>query len=717
MANNFSTLIENKSLDIFQLVRINPTRLLQSSNFVSLGSNLYEIEFPYIPSNLTVSKTDYTQVTTTPTSEEFSYNETNQKITVYLASAPSNFVITVDYYIFLTTKDSVTFNEEPEDSNSSLRFWNPRLNKKIGVTYDLKEVVNGILSVNSTNIEINNIDGWFNQYTTKYDSFNKKPVQIWDAIDNLENIQKAFKGRTGNISVDEESVSIDLEDEFTKLNTQATMGDNSEEVTFQIDTYPNLQPNAEGRAIKYIFGKSSVFSTKAWNFDSSTPLPFSALNTENMEKATCIDYVEYDPSNPSGSREWVCCRIGSEGTQDFSDTVSVSNIVLQQIDSYDALYRFTVSNASLYQIGDNFEVTQGGNTIHLFVQNTDQANNYIYLTNELNTATGLNLTAGQPDVNIVSNDMPSIVIRYKDDIDTGVYPREFSAYYDTSGTDQGYTATTTTTSGGNKLIKITFGDLYEGIFGIPAITPDQCDIFYRVKPKHSEQTHGKAIKKMIEKAGIDLDTTSINQVDTDLSANVKFSIPNVDETEFGSYLSYCQDILKSTLGYFTLNKSFEIEYNLFETPSTTDIVDENKILKESYSYDIEYDNLTTGLIAYNPHFLSDGYAYENPYSSNFQSSEEAEQLHGIVNVDRFKSPLELTSTLRLADIFAIKSQRYLTIKIKTKFSELQKIIGDDLQIEYDGKLPGNVDNIDAKIVSISQNSKDLSIILTDLYDL
>jgi hypothetical protein len=122
---------------------------------------------------------------------------------------------------------------------------------------------------------------------------------------------------------------------------------------------------------------------------------------------------------------------------------------------------------------------------------------------------------------------------------------------------------------------------------MPDLNPQIMLVAYKVKPLHSDQLHGSILKKILESAGLTVNSSSITAMNTLFSVNGAFSIPYFDEDDYNPYYKYIEDLLQSTLGYIFLNNSFEIEYELFSTPSSTSEITETDINLNSYNINIK----------------------------------------------------------------------------------------------------------------------------------
>ena len=99
MANNFDSLKDNQQSEKFYFIRIRPRRRL-NDGLTAIGGGLYSISFPFTLQNIEENGGLLTEVSGTPSSGEYSYNETTGVLTIF----PINILdeIVAHYYIFYT---------------------------------------------------------------------------------------------------------------------------------------------------------------------------------------------------------------------------------------------------------------------------------------------------------------------------------------------------------------------------------------------------------------------------------------------------------------------------------------------------------------------------------------------------------------------------------------------------------------------------------------
>lgn len=684
MTNNFNTIKENQSQSRFNLVRLTPRRYV-NDDLSSIGGGQYQMFFPYPVASVTRNNTLLTSVSSPTNSDEYNYNQSTKTLTIQ-ATVDADNIIIVNYYIFYTGEIVRTINENPENSSTVLRDWEPRLITSPQMSFNIENTTEGILSITASSLQVINVDGEFQQYLSFNDSFYKCPVKIWLCLDSTDNIQKVFDGVVTGINLGSKNVTISFKDPLTYLNDPCFMGDNENEVYYGLTSFPNLDINSDNIAIRYFVGNATRY--KLLTDTSISGLTDSKkLDQSSLYYAVNINYS--DTISITTNREWGIGRVSGDGFLDFSFTpFNIDN----SAGGYTRLDG-TNEQVSKFKIGDTFIINQGGTDYYARTVFVDTSNNYLYVNKIAAISTGAIINA---------NDCPSIMVTDEQGID----------YYCLYGRD--YTTSVVTTSGNNKYLSITFTNNFEANHsGLTNIEPSVNFIKFRIRPDVTNGKHGAVLNSILGHSGAVTNATSFNNADSNLPVNANFSIPFFDEEDYGTYLDYAQRILRSTFGYLSLNNNFEIEYHLFNTPNSTDEITTTEILDGSYTVEIGYEDMINGIIAYNPHYSSSEALKDNPSST--EVSLKAKYLHNINKTIQFVHVLEKIDT-RLVTILAFRAERKANYLFDTSLTNIDNILGDDLKLNRD-KLLGNISSQNVKILSLQKNTDSTKLITSDLYNI
>lgn len=682
MPNNFSTIKSNQASQKFFLVRLEPARYLNDLLSLDAGG-IYQATI----SGLKISKvqangSDLTKVTTVTNAGEWSYNESTGVFRVYSTPSSTNAIVAFFYLFYTGERFRVTY-QDPEDSSTTLRDWEPKLKRSPLISSSIDEVINGKLQISPSSLTVINDSSEFQDYLTGNDSFFNKQIKIWTCLDSVDNIKKAFEGRITGLSLSRTDVKVQFEDNLSVLALPALMGDNSSYNYFNLQDNTNLDPQKNGRPIPFFFGRVTRYQLLREGVTNLTDA--RKLDPESLYEAVCTNY-NASISN-ANNREWGLGRT-KDGFLDFGFTPSAIN----QADAN--FTRLDCSSAQVAKIfiGDTFIIANGGTDYYFRVYHVDRSSNYVYCTKGASVSTG--------DA-VATNKAPSVVIQQN----------ATTFHYCLYGRD--YTATESATSGGNKYLKITFTNNFEANHsGLVALDPTQHKVLFRVKPDQTNIKHGSVLKFLLEKAGLTVNASSVTTANTSLDVNANFSIPQFDETDFHEYFKYIELILSSALAYITLNNSFEIEYKLFSAPSSASEITDTDILEGTFETEINYKDIVSQIIAYNPHYSS---PEATSTSSDSESSLKAQHLHGVNKTVRFRHVLE-DITGRIVNIMKVRRERYATYNFDSKIINIDSILGDEFLLNKTGLLGGDSTK-SVKVMELQKGIERTQVIATDLYNL
>ena len=219
----------------------------------------------------------------------------------------------------------------------------------------------------------------------------------------------------------------------------------------------------------------------------------------------------------------------------------------------------------------------------------------------------------------------------------------------------------------------------------------------------------------MESSGLTAKDSSFTAADAALDANTLFTIPQFDELDYKPYLRYAELIIGSTLGIIKLNEDLEVEYDLLSAPSSIDIRDDNLVIRDSVSVDINYKDITTTLIGFNPHANDEDNIDASETASATATSNKSEFLNEVVNVDRFRHVLERIDN-RIDDHIDVRSARRAIYTFTTATEDIDTELGQDVHLENDAVL-GDSTTQDVKIIETVRSSKSTKLRADDLGEL
>ncbi len=668
----------------FLLVRLNPARYI----LPVLNGAVYEITLPFVVNKIERNGVELTQDVVTPSTNDFWYqDETTGLLQVKLAGAPNDTtnVLIAYHYLFYTGTVFRSISEDPENTSTTTREWQPRITNYPTILQSFDNIVAGFMTISDTAIELINEDGTFQENLTDEDTFYNKAVDIWLCINSASNIQKIFTGTVRSLALSQNKVQINVTDSFNKLKQPAFMGDTASEAYFRrdADSFPDLDPKHSEKPCPFILGASSRYQTEGISAAISGMTPYQlSLGTE----AFC---TSYDSSvSTTTNRTWGTCRI--------KGSLTVETFTTAQATTTSGAYRFIrFATITGVEVGDTFRWTNAGTPYYARV---------CHVGTFTHSAVNYNLVIESADPYLITDTLSSAR-------SFGVFiKRGTTTYYPLQVRD--YTLNEVTTSHGNTFTEIVFTSSLEANLSIsPDLNTSTDQVYYRAS-NDDVQAQDEALLDLVTLSGLTPNTASFTAANALLPVNVRFHIPNFDETTYKDYLEYVQDILKSTIGYLKINSDFEVEYHILEAPTSTEVRDNSLVLDSATSCAVEYQDIVTQIIAFNPHHDSVQALEASATPSVTRETTKARWLHGFENVDRFRHVLEDMST-KIDDHINLKSMRRAVYRFSTATEDIDTELGDDLELTNKIIL-GLSDAQDVKVITIEKSPGRINLEAQDL---
>jgi len=539
----------NKALKKDVLVRLEHGRYPPA--WISLGGNQYSVAYQFTPSRVEQSGSSIT----------YAWDGTTLIITTTTSPSPTNPVV-IYTHLYLTGGEAKYFDkDDPTGALTNPVEWEPKLLNKPTVTQNISNILEGVISISSSSLKLDNSTSWLDDYLFSYSSFFNKPATIWFGLD--DEYSQVFVARISSISSNQNTITISIKDAMKDLLKTCYMGDSlSESYTRKAD-YPNVSNLCDGQPIPLHFGAWSP--TKIRQDGNS-----SFITSPDWETMTQMN--NYDSSEETDPTKFIMGRFQSFTTA--RETVTPTSSTTVNIDG-STYTRFGLSTSHLIKTPPlgmyRFDLT---GFIWKSTSNIDYDNNYIYFSGSYTSTTSLRreessrvwLADGSGSYGASTGVVP------------GTNPPTASA-----GNDL-YTTTTSSTTNGSTLVKIT----------LASPSGSNNSRAYVAAASGSEITHANALKFILEESGITVNVASFTQADSDLTANVQFRIPSIDETDYGTILSYANKLTRSTFGIIFVNKDGEVEYKIIKSLGTPSIViSETDILDNSLSIKTEYQDIVT----------------------------------------------------------------------------------------------------------------------------
>lgn len=675
---SFATEKTKFSSERFLLVRFNPSRYI----LPVLNAGLYEITLPFTINKVQRNGILLTKDTTAPSLNDHWYqNESTGLLQIKLASAPNdtNNVLIVNRYLFFTGTTFRTISEDPEDSLTPIREWQPRIDAYPTIIESFDNIQAGVFTIQDTQITLINHDRYFQENLTDDDSFFNTSAEVWMCLNSVSNIKKIFTGQIKSLNFTTNIATINCVDSFGRLKESAFYNDSKDEVFYTQNGFPNMHPSGRDKPCPYIVGKFSRWGSTATSEPSAVGV-FSYNLSEDSGIAFCKNFSA--DITVSTNRDFTVCRQrGGLRAQSWGGVITYA------ANPTGTHFIAEVLGSTEINVGDTIKWNDGGPDYYGTINHVGAFN---YLGNPYNISFHTDTAGATFSTGSTITNLDCFALMIKDQAGAvNYYPC----------LERDYTMSIGTTSGGNALVEFSFVNNFEANISLATFNPNQMIVYFRTS-NNDPQKHGDYLKEICDLVDLPTNVSTFTAADTTLDVYVQTQIPNFDELDYQTYLKYVQDILASTLGYLKINSDFEVEYHLLEAPSSLDIRDNSLMLMDGTQLGVEYQDIATTLIAYNPHNSSVQATDTTPTPSETRSANKARWLNNIENTNRFRHSLE-TITDRIDAHIGLKSMRKAKYRFETASQDIDSELGNDIEMQNKIVL-GTSQTSDLKIVTIEK---------------
>lgn len=719
--------VAKRDTERFLLVRLAPARHMVSE-FSSAGSNNYTATVTEPVARVTLNGADMTEGTPGALANgEYSYDHATSALVVNTTLGPpddDDCIVVVYRQLFFTSKpEGITAYADPEDDETPLVVWKPKLLRSPNLSQSIANMVNGgVFTIQDSSVSIDNSDNAFQAYLGANDSFHDKAVDIWVALKSTaayeddtvlattDNIQRIYTGKVRKIGVDRRAVTLNFYDSFSRLTQPAYMGDSVDECFAFRRTggFPNLDPSKNGTPIPLVLGRQSKFNYLDANYALATNP--GGLFADSVNHGACIDFST--SAGTSANREWVLGRLPK--------SIKVLNLgsgySLASSGGSSLPFTLTATGAVGHnlEVGDLLQSRSGDpnptqSTFNIWVVTSTTSTGWVARTRESFVGSPPNPNGGSWHA-LVGIDAPLVFLfegnRLVAQLHSGANGGTGAA-----STTTDFTFTETTTAGGHQLIKIDLVDNFEAEYGI-TFHPSTHSIGYVMRQNDGDNLHGEVMQAIVEAAGLEVDQDSFDDANTGLAVNALFQIPYEDETEYGDYLRYAQDLCESALAVLSLTDDGKAKYDLLAAPGAGDVESDDRVIEGSMSIDVEYNDIYTSIETSNPHYASVDAMELADGPNQSRTNNVAIHLHEVKKNRIFKHLLEGIGT-RVDAILSVISNRFATYRFAFAKKYIDGNLNDDVTIT-DEWLLGAAASDNLKILGIDKSEREVSIVATDL---
>lgn len=704
---SFTTALELQASSRFVLVRMSPARY--ANDDLVLTGGVYQMTFAQPVRLVTRNGTTLTEVSVTPTVND-TWRWDNGILYVKLASAPNptTNIIIANYYLFYTSATDVMTYQTPDDSATAVRQWEPRVSRIPSFGASFGNILAGVFTFADGGMTIENGDGAFQPFLTANDSFNDKPIDVWMCIDDVANIRRVYQGKIKSIDLTPTDVSISFYDAFSTLGQTAMMGDTRFESFFLAtsSSKPNMDVSKSGAPCRYVAGWSNRSLVQSY-YGGRTIVNFvPEIDYRMFDGDDAVNVNFTSNAATSVNRSWGLGRIPGTLRMSSVGAIQAIGFMTAEIIFGYVLIRFASHN---YDVGDTFEWVQGGVTKRGLVTRADDFQ-YLGVTYNLCVYEPAS-SSGYPNFQVTSTvtSKKKIAIAIVGDL-LNDYRRPQQLMLDTD-----FAVTQVTTSGGNTYVEVTLANNFENgkpLFYDPSggtyvpLDPSRQRVLYRIYGS-SSVNHADVIKRLVESAGLTTDATTFAAAAAALTANAHFTIPNFDESDYGTYQRYIEDLLKSTLGYLTIGTDAEAEYRLLSAPAAGTEITDNVYVGDLHC-SIDYNDIITEIVAENPHEATTA-------SQATAENVKAKYLHGIRRTMQLRHVLDSVSE-RIDEMIAVMSERRAKYRFTVATALLNANVGEDITLSSN-LIPGGAASDNLKMTSIEKSVDNVAVEATDLMGL
>lgn len=603
--------------------------------------------------------------------------------TLYILDTPDDNAYTVEEQLFFTGSQVRHAPAEPTTPGDYVT-WLPLITEYPSITESIDNLTVGIFSISDTQVSIINEGNWLGDYVLQNTSLYDQEVKIWQCINDVTNIRRVFTGATVSADLSGKVVTLSVADRFNKLSKRASFGLRASQMycNKNYDGYggghddANFNPNDVGKNIP----RHLQVKTK-YNFGTNI-----GTVGDTSKFYTGFYYAQ------STFKRYLCGYIKSGLTTNNNITTqSFGTITATSLPS--AFVReFVVTSYSNLYYNQTITWVESAVTYHGIIAELVNSTTFrVFRLGADAASTGSTFTAR----------------------------KAFSCYFregnDTINMVQGRDYTVNDSNG---VVVITLVTGFESNFTQFSSNPfdpyrDVLKYYYYVD---TNLGHATILKNIIEASGVATNAASFTAAASALSANAHFSIPFNGSGEIQSYADYVAKILESTGGFIRVNSSDEVEYQLFQAPVPTVIIDDSEYSDMQWS--VEFQDVIPEINATNDQ-LTDGQVNNSGEiwaGSRYHSFDsEGSRLNNVLRVKYIDHVLK-SFTNSASRVLRMNSIRRLKYKFNAPAKFFDMLLGDDIRI-YSDQLPGGADYVDAKVVLKSLNGSNVTIEAVDLPNL
>jgi hypothetical protein len=236
-------------MTVKSFTKLEPRRFIPDSELVSIGGNQYTTTF--LDREPSAAWQDRGGID--PTSISFSWDDATKTTTITTSSAPNENVF-LDYFLYFTTSTVSYVEQDPVTPSGDIVRWDPRLTAHPSIPESASNMLNGVLSTSSTNVSIDNNDYAYNKYMTKYDNYKNKQAIIYAYINDTYSIL-AYGYITGVKT--STRIVVNIKSTNKLLEIDATLDNSETDYQYSLSKWPSMDDGFDGKPIPVQYGPLS----------------------------------------------------------------------------------------------------------------------------------------------------------------------------------------------------------------------------------------------------------------------------------------------------------------------------------------------------------------------------------------------------------------------------------------------------------------------------
>ena len=709
MANNYTALSLNKTSKKFILARLNPARYISDDLVLSAGTT-YNVTVPFISVNrVKVNGTEYTKVSSGANANEFVFDESTKLLSINLGAALTTQRVIAYHYLFFSSLDNVSAQEEPLGLTGSTFVWRNRIKNDPSLGVDLSNVIQGYIKTSNINLDLENVDDYFDTFLGLNDSFSKKEVKVWHFLDSAENISLFYTGNVNGL-VSGRTLAVNTDNAFQNLEQPAFFEGNPEHAVYDKEfdpVYTDIASENYGKPVRQIYSTVSTHEEIEQSYegivaDQVIEDGFDEFAPIFRDTYEAINTSEVGDSFATGTnRNWGIYKRDtrvSATDQNHSETMGTVTLT----DPF--TYSIVVADSTKYRLSDSVFFNSTIDISNSAVVRV--INSATLITVKIGTGGAVPATSGliiRREISAVFLYDPALSAKVNLGWEYWMYLVEGTHFNRLLSLTSNYVSI---------LLDSTLDTFFRypvDPFNAPPLYPASsisrdCKLYFRRWSK-DDYNHGTVVQTLIENTGLTVNAASITAANLTVK-NLSFSIPFKGESQIKSTRYYLEKIMQSTGGYLSINSDNEVEYHLIDSPTSGDTKTSNEVMDNTFSKNIIYKDIINEITIRNDH----NYITLDPVdtkNNNKVIDSQSQELHDFVSTEAVDHVLE-DGSLISSEYLNLRKERRQLITYQSKI-DATNIVGDD--ITYNIKNETN----DNTIIKVSKDSKKQIITTTDFH--